>query len=687
MSQGAVFAWPFLPGIATRVYHWCTMTRRLISVAFVGSWLLAACGGIQERDCPNGNCATSCTGETYLSGGVCVPFTVCEAGSYVAEPGTGTSDQVCAACPSGAFSSQPNSPSCSTWRSCQPGTFVTNVPSMIADRACASCNAGTYTDGINQSVCLTAAQCPAGTVETTALSATAPRACIPCSSGEYCAGGSAAAVACPASTWDDDADPATLCVARSTCAAGTYATQPGAPTRDRSCSPCPSGTMTATENQTSCWPWVTCPAGTYVANSPGPSTDRQCVACPADTYTTGENQSVCLSPIACPAGTVLVTESTPSAEPECIACSKGVYCPGGESPGRACAGDTWDHDGNPATACVTWTSCMAGEFIAIGGSTVSDQTCLPCPSGAYSSTWNSPSCTELTDCTPGTYVAAPGTDQSDRVCVPCSEATFSATVNQFSCEPWSSCPANTTFVDEMATPWSDIVCSPCSRNGCEHYCTQNGTCIECISHLECPSGLACAEGSCQQLACGTHNYFTESFLSGNAQWWTLKGAWDIGPAVAWSSDPDAGAASFEDPADDHSTGTDQMLAGVAIGGPVPADVMTGPAYLTSAAIDTSAGPSPVYLEFASWLSADAMPLMNHSVEVYDGTQWVVLWSGPDSTPVSEHAWQYQKYDVTAYRNERFMVRFGYQVRDPYAERVGSWSIDDVRIANTPSCSD
>jgi hypothetical protein len=625
-----------------------------------------------------------------MSGGSCVAFTVCPAGSYVVQAGTAATDQICDLCPSGSFSTDANSASCTPWRTCQPGTYVVNVPSTTADRTCASCGSGTYTNGVNQSYCLGAAQCPAGTVETAPGTTTSAQVCTPCSTGEYCAGGTNQAVACTGEKWDDDASPATACVAKTVCAPGTSVARSGSAKTDRVCAPCGGGSFSTTQNAANCSGWSSCAPGTFVVNLPTATTDRQCAPCPADTFTKVENQSTCLSINDCPAGTTVTSPGTTTAAPECGACLKGEYCPGGDIQAKPCPEQTWDHDGNPATACVLWSSCPPGSYIASTGSTTIDQSCLPCPDGRFSASMNNGFCSAWLDCPPGTYVASPPTAQADRSCMLCDPGTFAAQNNQNSCAPWGGgCAANTEFVSLPGTATTDVGCSPCSANGCAHYCSEAGACLDCISYTDCASGLACVKGTCKDLGCGGGAYFKETFLSGNAQWWTVDSPWDIGPAVAWSG-PAPGGGTYPDPTADHTQlpGGDNMLAGVVIGGIAPLVVMDQPSYLTSAAIDISSGPSPVYLEFYRWLNSDVPPFMNNSVEVFDGSQWVTLWSGPPSSedPLAENAWSHYAYNVTAYRNPYFRVRFGYIVENATAYAVGSWNVDDIRIANTLSCT-
>lgn len=489
---------------------------------------------------------------------------------------------------------------------------------------------------------------------------------------------------CVGEKWDDDADPATACVDKTVCSAGSSVTSPGSATTDRSCALCAGGAYSPTENSDSCVPWTDCPAGTYVVALPSLTSDRVCAPCAADTYTTGTNQSACLAAGECPAGTIEVTPGTATEPPNCGGCDPGEYCAGGSAPAKACPDQTWDHDADPATQCIPWTFCLPGQYIGLAGSATLDQWCFPCAAGAFSVVANSPECTPWTDCLPGTYVASPPGPQSDRACSACSPGNYTSASNVSSCSAWTDCTANTSYVSAPGTSTSDVECSACSLKGCPRYCTASGTCFECVSYLDC-AGLSCVDGFCENLGCGGDAYFTESFSSANANWWWMDGAWQIDRAGDWVGDkPELGN---EDPTSDHSPGVDNLLAGVAIGGLAPAGVMDMTSYLVSQVVDISQGPTPIYLEFYRWLNTDKQPNMNNSVEVFDGSDWVPLWSGPqaDESAITDSGWVRQWFDVTPYRNRFFMVRFGYRILDVEAPTVSSWNIDDVRIANTLTC--
>ena len=66
----------------------------------------------------------------------CVPWTTCEPGTFVDEPGTATSDRSCSPCAEGTFSDAENAEACSEWSECPAG--VEAAGSETADFECAS---------------------------------------------------------------------------------------------------------------------------------------------------------------------------------------------------------------------------------------------------------------------------------------------------------------------------------------------------------------------------------------------------------------------------------------------------------------------------------------------------------------------------------------------------------------------
>jgi len=192
---------------------------------------------------------------------------------------------------------------------------------------------------------------------------------------------------------------------------------------------------------------------------------------------------------------------------------------------------------------------------------------------------------------------------------------------------------------------------------------------------------------CTEVNCGVGaTYFVDTFASGNAQlWWTndRKSPWEIRDAQKWSGG-EIRDGTYPDPTFDHSG--DGVMAGVVIGGIAPPQFSSSPHYLATRSFDTAGGGDKVYLEYYHWLNSDSSLSMINTVEVYNGTDWVTIWSGPPSNAIiAENSWRRSVFDVTAYRNPDFAIRFGYDVLNGEAQSVSSWNVDDVLVANAPSC--
>jgi hypothetical protein len=177
------------------------------------------------------------------------------------------------------------------------------------------------------------------------------------------------------------------------------------------------------------------------------------------------------------------------------------------------------------------------------------------------------------------------------------------------------------------------------------------------------------------------NAFLEEFAN-NSQGWTFSAAaspanqWGIGPAMSSAGHTQAGP----DPASDGPFGSNDGVAGVAIGGNA-INQAHGFYYITSPIIDMSSYPNnnanndyPLYLNFYRWLNS-AVGYQN-TVEVYDGTGWVTIavYNGLQN----DTSWNWINLDISSYKNQFFQVRFGYSVSNG-APIVSSWNIDRVRI--------
>ncbi|MBK9482453.1 MAG: T9SS type A sorting domain-containing protein [Bacteroidetes bacterium] len=162
--------------------------------------------------------------------------------------------------------------------------------------------------------------------------------------------------------------------------------------------------------------------------------------------------------------------------------------------------------------------------------------------------------------------------------------------------------------------------------------------------------------------------FTESFAN-NSQGWSLGTEWQIGSAVAGSGDPGV----------DNSPSPDNGIAGVVLGG-AASTVIHAPYYITSPVINLS-GLTTASLNFYRWLNSDYTPYMNNFIDVYNGATWVNIWQS-GAVGISEAAWSLQNFNITAYINPNFRVRFGHEIGSGGAFTVGSWNIDDITITGT-----
>jgi hypothetical protein len=178
--------------------------------------------------------------------------------------------------------------------------------------------------------------------------------------------------------------------------------------------------------------------------------------------------------------------------------------------------------------------------------------------------------------------------------------------------------------------------------------------------------------------CGTV-FFNDSF-NDNAHSWTLDSSWSIAPTC---SAPPAPAKGNPDPTVDHTTGAAGGVAGAYACGNNPTGSTAPAVYATSPTVNTSAA-GTLFLTFYRWLNSDRSGYMTSTVDVYDGTRWVNLYSNPSTAIVSDSAWTRESYDVTMYKNASFRVRFGYAIVGASVYAMSCWNVDDVSIS-TVAC--
>ena len=170
--------------------------------------------------------------------------------------------------------------------------------------------------------------------------------------------------------------------------------------------------------------------------------------------------------------------------------------------------------------------------------------------------------------------------------------------------------------------------------------------------------------------------FSEDF-SDNAQGWSLGVTWEIGSATAGP----APSIGFPDPASDHTPTSDNGVAGVVIGGNYP-NGLTSYRYLTSPAFDTT-GYTNVDLSFWRWLNSDYPAYMSNQVQVYDGSSWQTVWSGPPAGVfLTESSWNLHEFDITAYQSAATQIRFGYNVSSAGLILMSGWNLDDILVEGT-----
>lgn len=180
--------------------------------------------------------------------------------------------------------------------------------------------------------------------------------------------------------------------------------------------------------------------------------------------------------------------------------------------------------------------------------------------------------------------------------------------------------------------------------------------------------------------CGT-TFLTDPF-SGNTHGWTLDTSWSIADTCANPPAPKKGNA---DPTVDHTTGAAGGVMGAYVCGNNPTGATAPARYATSPAVDVASAPS-LFLTFYRWLNTDAQTYMTSTVDVFDGTAWVNVYTNPSGSGVvvTDGAWTRESYDVTAYRSAAFQVRFGYAIVGAGVYAMSCWNVDDLTLS-TVAC--
>jgi len=167
------------------------------------------------------------------------------------------------------------------------------------------------------------------------------------------------------------------------------------------------------------------------------------------------------------------------------------------------------------------------------------------------------------------------------------------------------------------------------------------------------------------------NFFSDDFAT-NTKGWTLGTEWQIGAAKTSTGH----IYGNPDPGTDNTPTADNGVAGVVIGGNASTAVH-GFYYLTSPTINTNSA-NKLFFEYARWLNSDYTPYMQNTVDVFNGSSWINLWSSGGSPGTTDNAWTPQKFDISTYKSATTQIRFGFNVGSG-AFTVSSWNVDDVKI--------
>jgi hypothetical protein len=333
-------------------------------------------------------------------------------------------------------------------------------------------------------------------------------------------------------------------------------------------------------------------------------------------------------------------------------------CPNGACTFQMCDIGWGNCDGNLGNGCETDTTtsnahCGMCNHACTGGTLCANGNCVSsCPNGTadcnmmFADGCEVDTTTDSTHC--GNCPTACGITQS------CMSSSCMA------------CGAGGLDCDRSGTNGCEIngASDPNNCGGCGTKCGSDGTC-------------GCSSSSCS----GGTIYFSEDF-SDNSRGWTLDPEWQIGAAQVSSGHQQGNP----DPGVDHTSSSDNGVAGVTIGGNyIVNPIHSTSYYLTSPVINLASATTP-QLTYWRWLNCDYDPFTVHTVEVFNGTSWVVIWTNSTmgNTFVTDNSWTRITNDVTAYKNANFRVRFGFKTGKQgqfLAWIMSGWNVDDVTISS------
>ena len=259
------------------------------------------------------------------------------------------------------------------------------------------------------------------------------------------------------------------------------------------------------------------------------------------------------------------------------------------------------------------------------------------------------------------------------------------------CDDGNPCTADVcpSYGELCTNEWIDGCClknsdcadaDDCTWDLCvDNECAYVNLC--CTIDEECDDGDdvcttdGCVDGACVFTATGVDGCCSQALFRDDFSedlGWEYGPNWERGEATAGS-----GSVYNDDPANDHSTSSDDYIAGVVIGGNAPTS-LGGFYWLTSPEIDLSQAVEP-HLDYWRWLNSDYTPYMQNKVEVYTGSTWTSIWTSGSSPGISDSSWTHHNFNVTSYKNAAFRIRIGYTITSGGVYTISSWNLDDVQI--------
>eukprot|EP01043_Picozoa_sp_COSAG02_P010260 COSAG02_NODE_357_length_23913_cov_6.793483_8_plen_2934_part_01 len=346
----------------------------------------SAAGGTQStcEACPVGKFQL----EEAFTGAGCQTCSICEAGQFLLQPCTATSDARCQDCPAGKFQTQAvaaeGAASCTACTPCGAGKVLASACSHHEDATCSDCPNGKFSteDSATCSVCRSA--CPAGTKMTAQCTAERDSVCEACDPGQH---------------QESDAFSGSECSTPSSCARGQYVVRAATATSDTECATCATGQFQSEADflGRQCASCRTCGAGQYASADCTSADDRQCSACEDGHFQASDSSTAtsCTPHSECNPGFTIL-ESSPGTASTDVGCTEACTPLTATTCGLACGamddncGGTLDCGPCPgsqrceANACVCepWTCdsqpLVCGEQTDGCGNPLD---CGECPSG------------------------------------------------------------------------------------------------------------------------------------------------------------------------------------------------------------------------------------------------------------------------------------------------------------------